>query len=282
MVTSKKVFKIHIMFFVFMMQVMFSQASFGQDTLGSSSVNNADLAQELTNPLADLVTVPIQMNYDYNIGLDDEGTKLQTNIQPVIPFHISDEWNIVSRTIMPVTFQDDIFSESGSQFGLGDISLNLFLSPKQPTSNGIIWGAGPIILFPSATDSLLGAKKWGGGPTGIVLKFQGPWTYGALGNHVWSFAGDDDRMDIDNTFLQPFVAYTMSNAWSISVQSETTYNWDREEWAVPVNLAASKLVMLGRLPVSLQAGIGYWVESPDAGAEGFRFRLQANFVLPKF
>ena len=121
----------------------------------------ADLAQDLTNPLADLMTIPIQMNYDQDIGAGDGGERLRTNIQPVIPFHLNETWNLISRTILPVIHQDDIFPGEGSQFGLGDTSLSLFLSPKKPTANGFLWGVGPILLLPTATDSLLGGKKWG-------------------------------------------------------------------------------------------------------------------------
>ena len=241
----------------------------------------ADLAQELTNPLADLMTIPIQMNFDNNIGSNDQGSKITTNVQPVIPFHLNDDWNLISRTIMPVIYQDDIFPGEGSQFGLGDINMSLFFSPKKPTSDGVIWGVGPVLLFPTATDSLLGAKKWGAGPAGVVLTMRGPWTMGGLANHIWSFAGDSDRPDINNTFLQPFVAYTWPNAWTVSVQSESNYNWETEKWSIPLNVAASKLVRIGRLPVSLQGGIGYWLETPDSGPEGWRFRLQANIVLPR-
>jgi len=251
------------------------------NTSGAEPGGDADLAQDLTNPLANLVTIPIQMNYDQNIGLYDGGEKLQTNIQPVLPFDLSEDWSLISRTILPLTYQDDIFPGAGSQFGLGDASLSLFFSPKKPTSSGVIWGVGPIFLLPTATDSLLGAKKWGGGPTAILLTMKGPWTMGALANHVWSYAGDSDRPDINNTFIQPFVAYTWPSAWTLSAQSESTYNWEIEKWAVPINAAVSKLVRWGKLPVSLQAGVGYWAESPETGPEGFRFRLQANFVLPK-
>jgi hypothetical protein len=242
---------------------------------------SADLAQDLTNPLADLVTIPIQMNLDRDIGPNDDGKKLQTNIQPVVPFHLNESWGLISRTILPVIYQDDIFPGEGSQFGLGDISLSLFFSPKKPTAGGVIWGVGPIFLLPTATDSLLGAGKWGTGPSAVALTMQGPWTLGVLANHVWSVAGDSDRHDISNTFLQPFAAYTWPNAWTVSVQSESTYNWETEKWSVPISAAVSKLVRWGMLPVSLQAGVGYWAESPENGPEGFRFRLQANFVLPK-
>jgi len=253
-----------------------------EDASGAQPGGDAELAQELTNPLADLMTIPIQMNYDRDIGPVDDGWKLQTNIQPVIPFHLSQDWNVISRTIIPVISQDDIFPGAGSQFGLGDINLSLFVSPKEPTSGGVTWGIGPVLLFPTATDSLLGAEKWGAGPTAVALTTRGPWTIGALGNHIWSYAGDSDRPDISSTFLQPFAAYTWPSAWTVSVLSEGTYNWKTEKWSIPVNAAVSKLVMWGRLPVSLQAGVGYWVESPVTGPEGWRFRLQANFVLPKF
>lgn len=246
----------------------------------SVDADDADLAQELTNPIADLMTVPIQMSYDENIGPKDEGTKMQTNIQPVIPFDVGDDWILLTRTILPVVQQDKIYPGAGSQSGLGDASVSLFFSPKK--SDGLIWGAGPIVLLPTATDSLLGGEKWGVGPAGIVLKMIGNWTVGGLANHVWSVAGDSNRADISNTFLQPFVAYTWPNKWGVSLQSETTYNWTAEEMSVPVNIAVSKLVFFGKLPVSLQAGTGYWLKSAINGPEGVRFRLQANFVLPKF
>jgi len=241
----------------------------------------ADLAQELTNPIANLITVPIQINLDRNIGLDDNGKKLFINVQPVIPVDINDDWLLITRTIVPVIYQKDIFPDEGSQSGLGDINEQLFFSPKKPTASGLIWGAGAAILLPTATDSRLGSKKWGIGPSFIAIAMPGRWTFGALGNHVWSFAGDKDRIDISNTFMQPFVAYTWPSAWTVSMQTESTYNWELEQWSIPVNAAAAKLVKIGKLPVSLQAGVGYWVESPDVGPEGWRFRLQANIVLPK-
>ena len=144
------------------------------------------------------------------------------------------------------------------------------------------WGVGPVLLLSTATEDLLGAKKWGAGPAALALTMRGQWTVGALGSHIWSYAGESSRSDISNTFLQPFAADTWPSAWSASVQSESTYNWKTEKWSVPVNVAVSKLVRWGKLPVSLHAGVGYWVESPDTGPEGFRFRLQATFVLPKF
>jgi len=268
-------------FFMFLAVSALIQPVRAEDTSGAGQGGDAELAQELSNPLADLMTIPIQMNYDRDFGPLDDGWKLQTNIQPVIPIEWGDNWNLITRTIMPVISQNDIAPGTGSQFGLGDINLSLFFSPREPTSGGLIWGVGPVLLLPTATDSLLGAKKWGAGPAGVALTMRGPWTMGILANHVWSYAGDSDRQDISNTFAQPFLAYTWPSAWTVSVQSESTYNWKTEKWSVPINFAVSKLVRWGKLPVSLQAGVGYWAESPESGPEGFRFRLQANFVLPK-
>jgi len=246
-----------------------------------AAAGDADLAQDLSNPVADLITLPVQMNYDGDIGTSDDGWKLQTNIQPVVPFHLNENWNLITRTIVPVIQQEDIVPGCGSDFGLGDVNMSLFVSPTTPTSRGLTWGVGPVLLFPTATESLLGGKKWGAGPALIGLIMPGNWTVGVLANHIWSFAGDDERPDVSSTFLQPFAAYTWPSAWTFSVQSEATYNWETENWSVPVNAALAKLVRIGSLPVSLQAGVGYWVESPDTGPDGFRFRLQANFVLPK-
>jgi len=239
---------------------------------------SAALAQELTNPLADLMTIPVQMTYDQNYGPGDEGYKLQTNIQPVVPVDLTDDLLLINRIIVPVIHQDEVVPGTGSQSGLGDTTISMFVGPKQ---GKIVWGVGPILYLPTASDKWLGAEKWGAGPTGVVVAMLGPWTVGGMANHVWSFAGDNDRQDVSNTFLQPFAAYTWPSAWTVSLQSESTYNWKTEQWSVPVTAAVAKLVRFGKLPVSLQAGLGYWLEAPDNGPEGVRFRLQANFVLPK-
>jgi len=243
--------------------------------------SDADLAQELSNPLAALITVPIQVNYDNNFGAGDDGRKLQINIQPVIPFELNDDWNLITRTIVPVVSQNDVPSGTGSKFGLGDINMSLFFSPRKPTSGGVTWGVGPVLLLPSATSKWLGGEKWGIGPAAVALTKKGPNTIGILANYVHSFAGENSRQDIRSTFIQPFFSYTTPEAITYSFQSETSYNHKTEKWSIPVNFAVSKMTRWGKLPVSLQGGIGYWLKSPDSGPEGFRFRFQINFVLPK-
>lgn len=251
------------------------------NTIAQEETDAEALAKKLSNPIASLISVPLQFNYDSNIGVDDRGGKFVLNIQPVIPISLNDDWNVISRTILPVVSQDDIFSGAGSQSGLGDIIQSVFFSPKKPTDSGWIWGAGPVFLLPTASDDLLGAEKWGMGPTAVALKQSGPWTYGALGNHIWSVAGSSQRGDINATFLQPFVSYTTPSAVTFTANSETTYDWESEQWAVPLNLVVTKVTKIGNQLVSVGGGVRYWVESTDNGPEGLGVRVMFTLLYPK-
>lgn len=246
----------------------------------SSNAEEADFAKQLANPVAALVSVPFQFNYDSGYGSAD-GYKSYVNIQPVIPFSISEDWNVISRTILPVVSQHNIAEESGSQSGLGDITQSFFFSPKSPTSDGLIWGAGPALLIPSATHSLLGARKWGLGPSAVLLKQTDALTYGALANHIWSLAGPSDRRNISSTFLQPFLSYTNNQAWTFGLDTESSYDWKETQWSVPVNVTVSKVVKLGSQPVSFQVGARYWAAAPESGPTGWGFRAGVTFLLPK-
>ena len=240
-----------------------------------------ELAKQLQNPVADLISVPFQLNYDQNIGPNDDGDRWALNIQPVVPFDFNQDWNVISRTILPVVSQDDIYPGAGSQSGIGDIVQSVFLSPKAPTASGWIWGAGPVLLLPTGSDDLLTTDKWGAGPTAVALTQKGPWSYGGLINHIWSFAGDDDRADVSATFLQPFLAYTTPTAWSFNMNSESTYDWENEQWSVPINAHISKVTNISGQTISLVGGIRYWLETPDSGPEGLGFRFNVIFLFPK-
>lgn len=243
--------------------------------------DDADLAKQLANPLAALISVPIQMNYDENFGVDDSGSILRTNVQPVIPISINDDWNLISRTILPIVDQNDVPSLGVSGFGLGDTVQSVFFSPKASSSSGWIWGAGPVFLVPTATEDVLGSEKWGIGPTAVALKQQGPWTYGALANHIESYAGDSGRADISATFLQLFLSYITPSRTTYGLSTESTYDWEREKWSVPVNFTVNQLLKLGNQMVQVGGGIRYWPTSPDAGPEGWGFRLQFTLLYPK-
>jgi hypothetical protein len=243
--------------------------------------DNAELAKQLANPIAALISVPLQLNWDNDIGPVDDGSRLTLNVQPVIPFSLNEDWNIISRTILPIVDQQDIFPGAGDQFGLGDTVQSVFFSPKAATESGWIWGVGPVFLLPTGTDELLTADKWGAGPTGVALKQTGPWTYGALVNHIWSFAGDSDRDDVNNSFLQPFVSYTTPKAVTFALNMESTYDWERDEWNIPANLMVSKVTRIGKQLISVQGGLRYYLESTDSGPEGLGFRFNLTLLFPR-
>jgi hypothetical protein len=251
----------------------FGQTVFAQD--------QAELAKMLSNPIASLISVPFQADYNENIGPDDEGSVWQINIQPVVPFTLNEKWNLISRTIIPVIDQQDIPINGMGESGVGDIVQSLFFSPQEPTSGGIIWGVGPVFLLPTATDDALGGEKWGIGPTAVALKQDGPWTYGALTNHIESFAGEDDRADISMTLLQPFLTYRTKTMTTFVLENQSTYDWENEEWAVPFTFSVQQMVIVGKLPLQIGAGVRYWAKSSDNGAEGWGARLQLTFLLPK-
>jgi hypothetical protein len=244
-----------------------------------AAAQDADLAQTLTNPIADLVSVPFQLNIDEGFGAED-GQRSILNIQPVLPFALNEDWNVISRTIIPVIWQDAVIPGS-SQEGIGDVLQSLFLSPRVSGPNGLIWGAGLAFSLPTATEDALGTGKVSAGPTALALRMTGPWTYGALANHLWSVAGDDKRTDVNQTYMQPFLSYTTTSAITFTLSAEAAYDWEREAWSMPFNAVAAKLIDVGGRPVSLQAGVRYWAAAPDGGPDDFGLRVGATVLFPK-
>jgi hypothetical protein len=235
----------------------------------------ADLAQELANPLAAIVSVPFQLNSDGNLGPDDAGSRTTLNLQPVIPFALDNGANIITRTIIPYIWQEDVIPGT-SQSGFGDVLVSAWYS--RTTEANLTWGVGPVVRVPTFSD--VSSETWAAGVTGIALRQTGPWTVGALANHLWHLESDPET-PVNASFFQPFVAYSTETAWTYSLQSETTYDWEAEAWAVPVNASVSKLAVIGGRPINFQGGVGYWLESPDGGPEGWRYRLQVQFVFSK-
>lgn len=210
----------------------------------SAAAQDADaLAQQLSNPVASLISVPFQGNVDFGAGPDGNGVAATFNIQPVVPFTLNDDWNLISRIIVPVRWKEDIFYRD--VFGVGDVTQSLFLSPKAPGPGGLIWGVGPVFVLPTATDKLLGADRLAVGPTAVGLFIKGPLTVGVLPNHAWSIE-DDRRSEISSSFVQPFVTYSLDGGQTVSLNVESSYDWNAEMWAsAPLNVAYNKVFAAG-------------------------------------
>jgi len=242
--------------------------------------DNAELAKQLSNPVASLISVPFQFNYNDGMGVDGDGDQSYVNIQPVIPFSLTEKWNVISRTILPIVSQDGVIPGEGSQFGLGATTQSFFFSPKQPTAGGLIWGVGPAFLIPTATDGIA-TNQWGAGVTGVALKQTGHWTIGALANHIWSVTGNSSDGDINQTFLQPFVSYTTPKATSFTLNTESTYDWDADQWSVPINLLVAQVTRIGSQRVQFGVGARYWADAPEFGPDGWGARLVVTLLFPK-
>ena len=254
-----------------------------------------ELAKQLQNPVAALISFPIQNNFDFKVG-PDNGFRYTANIQPVVPINLSAKWLMISRTILPIVHQSDVFAPqiddtdigadsgvyagSGEQNGLGDLTQSLFFSPKKPLPGGIIFGIGPAFLVPTSTDKYLGSGKWGIGPTTVALKQAGPWTVGMLFNYIASFAGQSAKSDVSSAFLQPFVSYTFKNTTAIGLNTESTFDFETSTWTSPINLTVGKLYRFGKQPVNLTIGAKYYATGP-AGAPEWGLRFVTTFLFPK-
>ncbi len=245
----------------------------------AQAASEEELAKQLSNPVASLISVPFQFNWDGDIGANRDGHKFQLNFQPVIPIKLNNDWTVISRTIVPIVDQHVPFLGDGSQSGIGDITQSFFFSPAKPTANGIIWGVGPAILIPTGIE-FISADKWGLGPTAVVLKQDSGWTYGALVNHLWSVGGSGAQ-GLSSTFLQPFLSYTTKDARTFGLNTESSYDWKHEQWSVPINVSASKLTRIGRQPVSFGVGVRYWADSSESGPHGWGARLVVTLLFPE-
>jgi len=248
---------------------------------GVRAQSDSELAQQLVNPFTTMVRVPMELSYDKRIGPVNSGKTYSLNVQPVIPMQLDQDWTIISRTILPIVVQREIFPGAGNQFGLGDTLQSFFLSPRKVAEDGAAWGVGPAVLLPTATGDLLGSKKWGLGPTGGVFKDIGPWTVGMLANHIWSVAGGGNGERISSTFLQPVLSYTTNDAWSCTLQTETTYDWKGRQWSVPLEASVAKLVRIGGQQLNLETGVHYWAANPETGPRGWGWSFTVTWLFPK-
>ena len=252
------------------------------DTTGKSTT---ELAKEIQNPIADLISFPFQDNANFNYG-PLKGTQDILNVQPVIPIHLNEDWNLITRTIFPLTWQPQLAPNSGATFGLSNVNLSLFMSPKEPF-HGIIWGVGPVIVPPTATSGKVGSNAWGAGPTAVALRMDGPWVYGAIVNNVWSFAGTSGPGGTGNAYnnflLQPFVNYNFGEGWYVNTALIMTSNWlapAGQQWVVPVGAGVGRVIKLfDKLPINLQLGAYYNAVHPSQTGPSWQLRSQLTFIF---
>jgi len=240
----------------------------------------ADLAKQAQNPIANLISLPLQNNTNFNLGPHDR-TQNVLNIQPVAPFGIKNDWTVITRTIAPLIWQPDITQSSGETFGLGDINSTAFFSP--PAKGKTMWGVGPIVSFPTATDDVLGTEKWSIGPSVVVVSTPGKWVLGALVNNIWSVAGPSDEPDVNKFLFQYFVNYNFSKGWYLTSAPIITADWNVDSdnrWIVPFGIGFGKLTRIGSQPINLSLQGYYNVESPEYGPD-WTLRVQMQFLFPK-
>jgi hypothetical protein len=248
-----------------------------------AELSSEELAKLAQNPVGNLVSVPFQNNTNFNVG-PLSGTQNVLNIQPVVPIEVNADWNVITRTIVPLIWQPGSFAGDGTTFGVGDVQFSAFLSPSKPLPGGWIWGAGAIAQLPTDSNDL-GNKNWGLGPTAVLLHLEhgDPWVYGVLVNNVWSLGSDERGGAYSNLLVQPFVNYNFPGGTYLTSAPIVTAAWKAESgqrWTVPLGVGVGHIFHLGRLPVNTQIGGYYNVVHPDFGAN-WQLRAQVQLMFPK-
>ena len=241
-----------------------------------------ELAKLAQNPVGNLISVPFQNNTNLNFG-PEKGTQNVLNIQPVIPIEISKDWNIITRTILPVISMPALGPDIGSTNGIGDVVFTAFLSPANP--GHWIWGAGPVFQIPTNSTAELGNKNWGMGPSAVVLHLEhgSPWVYGVLANNIWSLTSDKQGGSYNNGLIQPFVNYNFEGGFYLTSAPILTIDWKADsgqQWTVPIGGGVGKIFHLGKLPVNTQISAYYNVVRPDFQAN-WQIRAQVQLMFPK-
>lgn len=237
-----------------------------------------ELAKKKENPVSDLVNIPFEGDFSFRTG-QPERTATAINFQPVWPFRLSEKWNLIPRMILPFVVQP--IGASGRKTGLGDTNLSLFLSPREPVSwgsAGVVWGAGPVVLFPTATSPLLGFQEWGAGATAAAIVTDGPWVTGVLTQNVWSVTGV-----VNQFLLQPNVSFNFDGGLAISFGVDVAADWTksgRDRWTVDLGPGISKTFFLGKQAMSASLAVKPYVVRPPL-APAWLLQVSLSFLFPK-
>lgn len=273
-----KIKQINIACFI-LLGFLYAAPLMAQEEQKPAADDAAAIAKKLANPIGALISVPFQNNMDVGIG-DYNGSRNTLNIQPIVPFSLSEKFSLITRYILPVITQHDITGEGTHQSGLADALVSGWISNAK-VKNGFVWGLGAAFLVPTATDDLLGTKKFGIGPTAIALKQTKGWTFGALVNQIWSVAGDENRSAVNQMYLQPFITHNWKSGAGLTVNSETTLNWEAGTTNSYINIMAGGLTKFGNQLVQLQVGPRIQVAAPEGSKSPFGVRAAIIFVFPK-
>jgi hypothetical protein len=242
-----------------------------------SKQSSEDLAAKLTNPVADLISVPFQYNYDGGIGLDKKGSANSLVVQPVIPLKLNNDWNYIVRPVVTFESLNSVNGYSGN--GAGPVLVETFFSPR--AASNFIWGVGPILSTAAPSGRNFGTAQTGAGVAAVGLVMKAPWTAGLLTYNTWSAGGSPTYGTANNFYYQPFVSYVTKDAWTFTVNTQSTFNWDLRRAENPMNATVSKLVRVGEAPVSFSVGARYYLSSMPGGATGWGARASVTFLFPK-
>lgn len=261
--------------------IFISVSTKAQDSTQASkpAMSAEDLAKKLSNPISSLISLPFQNNTDFGIG-DNNGSRNTLNIQPVIPISISENLNLITRVVLPYVSQYNISGLGKNESGFGDAVMSAFISPSN-SKNGITWGFGPVFLIPTGTNEFLSTKKFGIGPTAVVLYQSNGFTVGGLINQIWSVAGNKDRGDVSSLFFQPFFSYNWKSGAGLGGNFEITQNWKSDAttvWFIPT---ISAVTSLGKQKTQLSIGPRFNLAAPSGAKADMGVRANVVFLFPK-
>lgn len=246
----------------------------------ASGASESELAVRSQNPIEDMVNIPVEGNLDYGLG-PNYRAQSTLKIEPRIPAHVLPSWNMVIRTIIPITYKPITMATTGGSSGLGDVNPTFFLTQAHP--GPVIWGVGPDFELPTATQTSLGTGNWSVGPSLAVVAKLKPWTIGFIASNIWSFAGQSGRSRVDKGSLEYFIHYNLASGWSLRTSPTVTAEWNKmpgDIWTVPVGGGAAKVFKLGKIAINASLAAYVYVAKPSDGPD-WELRCEASFLFPR-
>jgi hypothetical protein len=246
-----------------------SKVDTGKPVIDPSKADESDVAKESQNPIGNLTILPFENYTNFGFG-PNKGTQNVLEFEPVVPFHITPDWNLIARAVIPAVWNPSLAPFPGVPQGIGPTDVSAFLSPSHPV-NGWTWGVGPIVQVPTISSPTLGSNVWGLGPTAVVVKTEGPIVAGLLLNNVFSLGGTSGpRATRYASFLaEPFFNYNFDHGWFVGTAPIITANeyGSGQKWTLPIGAVAGRVIRLGKIPVKLSLGAYYNVLTPQYGAK---------------